>query len=135
MTDLPANFLAHSHNQSGREDPLYSHLQDVADRAAEYAKAFDASAEARLAGLLHDLGKYGRLFQRRLQGKERGIDHWSAGAWEALGTYKLQGVASALAIQGHHLGLQQAGKDALSLLDPARLSECHPSRPPRGGVD
>ena len=32
---------------------------------------------------------------------EKGIDHWSAGAWEALTRYRTQGIASALAIQGH----------------------------------
>jgi HD superfamily phosphodiesterase len=31
----------------------------VAARAAEFAAAFGAADEARLAGLLHDLGKYG----------------------------------------------------------------------------
>jgi hypothetical protein len=36
------------------------------------------------AGLLHDLGKYGDLFQRRLQGTEKGLDHWTLGSWAAL---------------------------------------------------
>ena len=118
--------LAHSANEAGYVDPLRVHLQDVAHRAAEYAEAFGASEEAMIAGLLHDLGKYGDLFQRRLEGKERGIDHWSAGAWEALTKYKQQGIASALAIQGHHIGLQQASKDSLALLNPQRLQKYHP---------
>ena len=64
------DYLAHSANEAGYVDPLRDHLRDVANRAAEYAEAFGASEEARVAGLLHDLGKYGDLFQRRLQGKE-----------------------------------------------------------------
>jgi CRISPR-associated helicase Cas3/CRISPR-associated endonuclease Cas3-HD len=119
-------YLSHSKNQFGRVSLLKDHLQDVARRAADYAAAFGASDEARLAGLLHDLGKYGDFFKRRLEGKEHGIDHWSMGAWTALSQYKQNGVAVALAIQGHHLGLQQASKDTLGQLNPAKLQEYHP---------
>lgn len=119
-------YLSHSKNQFGRVSLLKDHLQDVARRAGEYAAAFSASDEARLAGLLHDLGKYGDFFKRRLEGKEHGIDHWSMGAWAALSQYKQNGVAIALAIQGHHLGLQQASKDTLGELNPAKLQEYHP---------
>jgi CRISPR-associated endonuclease Cas3-HD len=98
----------------------------VANRAAEYASAFDASAEAKLAALLHDLGKYGHLFQKRLKGEKHPIDHCSAGAWAALTRCGLHGVASALAIQGHHIGLQRADCDSLRELDIKKLVE----RPP-----
>ena len=82
--DLPETYLAHTAAKQGAEvDPLREHLQLVAKRAAEHAEMFSASNEAYLAGLLHDLGKYGALFQDRLKGKEKGIDHWSAGAWIA----------------------------------------------------
>lgn len=111
---------------SGRPDALRTHLENVAGCAAAYASSFGASQEARIAGLLHDLGKYGELFQRRLEGKEHVIDHWSTGAWVALTTYKHRGIAAALAIQGHHIGLQQASKDALSLLEPKQLENSHP---------
>jgi CRISPR-associated endonuclease/helicase Cas3 len=66
---------------------------------------------------LHDLGKYGDLFQARLRGEARGIDHWSAGAAEALRRYKHAGIAAALAVQGHHCGLQVAARDELARLD------------------
>jgi CRISPR-associated endonuclease/helicase Cas3 len=72
--------LAHSANRSGRTEPLIKHLVAVAERAANYAVIFGASDEARFAGLLHDLGKYGDLFQRRLRGEVGGIDHWPARA-------------------------------------------------------
>lgn len=65
-----------------------------------------------LAGLLHDLGKYGDLFQARLQGKEAGLDHWSSGAVAALKPYGA--LAAALVIEGHHIGLQAAASDALA---------------------
>lgn len=129
MTGLESGsstFLAHSANEHGVVDPLRSHLKDVAERAALHASAFDAGNEARLAGLLHDLGKYGDLFQRRLEGKESGIDHWSAGAWWALTEYRKEGIAAALAIHGHHVGLQQDSPDSLRALDPKKLQERHP---------
>jgi len=107
------NWLAHS-PRDGREDYLHDHLCKVGNRAAGYADAFGASDEAKLAGILHDLGKYGDLFQRRLQGKERHIDHWSAGVHAAI--TKGKALAAALAIQGHHVGLQQASKDVLNEL-------------------
>ncbi|MFA4911815.1 MAG: CRISPR-associated helicase Cas3', partial [Desulfobacteria bacterium] len=119
-------YLAHSKNVAGNEDPLFHHLRKVADRAATFAGPFGASKEAELAGLLHDLGKYGELFQARLAGKEHGIDHWSLGAWQALMKYKNHGLASALAIQGHHIGLQKAEKEALAQLNPNRAGSYHP---------
>ena len=77
-------FRAHSANRNGQVDPLTEYLSGVAGRAANYAATFGASEEAEVMGYLHDLGKYGDLFQRRLDGKEHGIDHWSLGAWIAL---------------------------------------------------
>ncbi|MDD3717749.1 MAG: CRISPR-associated helicase Cas3' [Actinomycetota bacterium] len=115
-------YLAHSVNIAGEVDTLRDHLKKVADRAAEYAEAFNAAPEAYLAGLLHDIGKYGDAFQRRLRGEVRGIDHWSLGAWIALMRYRASGIAAALSIQGHHAGLKKASRDALKELDPARLS-------------
>ena len=94
-------FLAHSGNE-----PLREHLELVANRAASYAKLFDAEKEAFLAGLIHDIGKYSNLFLRRLENKEKGLDHWSPGASIALIKYKWNAFAAALAIQGHHIGLQ-----------------------------
>lgn len=90
------------------------------------ASFFDAVTEAKVAGLLHDLGKYGLLFQKRLAHEESGIDHWSAGAWAALTNYKGAGLATALAIQGHHIGLQVASADDLRNINPAKLREQHP---------
>jgi len=118
-------YLAHS-GTTGEGELLRDHLKLVAERAKGYAAAFDVSTEAYLAGLLHDLGKYGDLFQRRLEGKESGIDHWSAGAWTALEQYKHKGIAAALAIQGHHIGLQASNKDSLGALNPKKLQAHHP---------
>jgi len=116
-------FFAHSENPVGRWHPLHEHLVAVAQLTVKHAGTAKWAEEARLAGLLHDLGKYGDAFQRRLQGKESGLDHWSAGAWLAL---KLRCAAAALAVQGHHIGLQHLDLTALGQLDPKRLAERHP---------
>jgi len=114
------SLLAHSRCKDGsRIDTVADHLKAVSERAAEYAAAFGAADEARLAGLLHDLGKYGSLFQQRLKGHAEHIDHWSAGAWQAL-QLRHAGLAAALVVQGHHTGLQRADKAALASLDPAK---------------
>ncbi|MEW5725062.1 MAG: CRISPR-associated endonuclease Cas3'', partial [Thermodesulfobacteriota bacterium] len=125
MTEKFPEFMAHSPSLTGRQDPLSSHLTDVARLAEEFAMAFNAGSEARLVGLAHDLGKFGDLFQRRLRGLERGVDHWSAGAWAMLSCYRELGVAAALVVQGHHLGLRQSGP-ALKDLDIEKLRKAHP---------
>lgn len=51
---------------SGKWQLLADHLRNVAELAAKFAAPFNASPEARLAGLLHDLGKYAARFQARL---------------------------------------------------------------------
>lgn len=63
----------------------------------------------RVAGLLHDLGKYSSQFQARLQGDGQRVDHSSAGAKIAAQRYMVGnhhvGRLIAAAIAGHHAGL------------------------------
>ena len=88
------DYLAHSKNKSGLTDPLPHHLLRVSKLARHFADKFDAGEEAELAGLLHDLGKYGDRFQKRLQGLDQGLDHWSIGAWAALMGFQSAGRGS-----------------------------------------
>lgn len=118
--------FAHWDNKISGGEPLVEHLLLVAKRASAFAAEFSASTEGYIAGLLHDLGKSGKAFQQRLKGELKGVDHWSAGAWRALQLYKHNGIAIALAIQGHHIGLQVATKDSLEEINPANLQIRHP---------
>lgn len=112
------HLLAHSPSDNGkRQDTVANHLNEVANWAEKFADSLGMEQEAKLAGLLHDLGKYGDLFQRRLRGEVRGVDHWSAGAWAAL--HKAHAIPAAMAIQGHHIGMQRANKSDLLKLNPS----------------
>lgn len=115
---------AHSANANGDWHPLAEHLQRVSRLATKFAANASWDDEAALAGLLHDLGKYADRFQARLKGQDSGLDHWSQGAWVALAEHRA--IAAALAIQGHHVGLQRANTDALRRMSPQSLTENHP---------
>jgi CRISPR-associated endonuclease/helicase Cas3 len=88
-----------------RWQPLHTHLLNVARLARGFAEPSGLGDEAELAGLLHDLGKYSKRFQARLQNPAiHGINHWAAGAsWAA----KQANVA--FAIDGHHTGIPAMG--------------------------
>lgn len=91
---------------SGKWQLLADHLRNVAELAEKFAAPFGASEEARLAGLLHDLGKYAARFQARLRDPRiHGINHWAAGA--AYATTHGQPLV-AYPIDGHHTGLPAA---------------------------
>ena len=121
MTD----FFAHSENEVSKKHLLKDHLKSVSMLIGEFCKEIDLplTDEASFCGQLHDLGKYADLFQARLRGEVSGLDHWSSGAWLAL---ENQSVASALAIQGHHIGLQKGSRDALRAMNLATLTTQHP---------
>lgn len=109
----PVEYLAHSENRGGLCEPLRDHLSAVASRAAAFASACDGKDQGRAAGLLHDLGKYARRFQRRVKGESdaRAGDHAMLGAILALQCYKSLGCMPAAAILGHHGGLDVLQRD------------------------
>jgi len=68
---------------------------------------FGAEALAELAGLIHDLGKYGPDFQARLRDPTKRADHSTAGAvWAVKHLPGTWGRLLAHVVAGHHAGLK-----------------------------
>jgi CRISPR-associated endonuclease/helicase Cas3 len=123
-------FIAHTKNERGKRQDLLEHLRNVAEMAAQFATPFNAVDLARLAGLLHDIGKFDPEFQRYLLESEAGTRKRGTGP-------KHKGAGTVLAAQhhldflaflvaGHHGGLPAASALRQEILpewqkDPAML--------------
>ena len=100
-----AKRLARRSEDGTRVQTIQDHLRGVAELAAMFARPFGGESQARLAGTLHDIGKYSDGFQHRLDGGEK-VDHSTAGAQEA---WRLRQPEAAFAVAGHHGGLPDGG--------------------------
>lgn len=131
-----AQFYAHS-TEGAQEfwQPLNDHLMGVGDLAAEYGAPLGLREAARLAGLLHDLGKFDPVFQARLSGAKIPVDHSTAGAWHVRqmpGVDKFMAELIAHAVAGHHAGLPDSSgapgalSERLAGFDPSRLDASLP---------
>ena len=105
-------FYAHSATDPSCNDwhKLDDHLNSVSNLAAQFGSSFGAAKAARLAGILHDLGKYTPEFQARLHGSTQRVDHSIAGAAEVLNLVegndnKFIAELISYGIAGHHAGL------------------------------
>lgn len=121
-------YIAHR-RKDGKEQSLEDHLTEVGGIAARLSQKINVSEAGDLLGLLHDFGKYSKLFQnyinsatgvvnpdedeyvdfRGLKGK---IDHSTAGAqfiWQQCQKWgkqgELVGQIMSLCIASHHSGL------------------------------
>ncbi|MFC2562149.1 MAG: CRISPR-associated helicase Cas3' [Kingella oralis] len=85
---------------------MESHARNVGGMAAGFAAYFGAQEIARATGLLHDVGKYSPLFDKRLHGDPKRVDHSTAGAKIAVERWGVRlGKMMAFCIAGHHAGL------------------------------
>lgn len=112
LTFLPQVF-AHSlpDPDMDRWETLQEHLAGVGNLAAENGSSLGLQELSRVAGHLHDVGKASAVFQAYIRGDaERGGDHATAGAQEAICHYGANGLGRwlALVIAGHHSGLTDA---------------------------
>lgn len=101
----PEIFLAHISEDRERMQTVKEHLQGTAALAEAFAQPFGGGEQAKLAGKLHDIGKYSREFQHRLEGGPK-VDHSTAGGKEA---FQLRQIEAAFAVMGHHGGLPDYG--------------------------
>lgn len=100
-------FVTHR-REDGTFQSLKEHIENVGERAAQFAAAFGAEEHGREAGLLHDVGKYSQNGQKRQRDPEHTakVDHSSAGAQEA---FRRKDPMAAFAVAGHHGGLPNMG--------------------------
>jgi CRISPR-associated endonuclease/helicase Cas3 len=110
-------FYAHSTESENKSEwqTLEEHLLGVAERAANFADAFRAKEWGRCAGLLHDMGKATRAFQRRLEGSLERVDHSTFGARLAKENGGQLGLLLAYVLAGHHGGLPDGGEQETQL--------------------
>lgn len=105
-------YLAHTEGektQIERWQTLYEHLHETAKLARNFAVSFGAASMAGIIGLMHDIGKYQRAFQRRIRGEAVQVDHSTPGAQEIV---KTVGFIGAYCVAGHHGGLPDGGTKA-----------------------
>ena len=118
-------YFAHTGDTSDQTDwhPLAAHLQGTGTKAADFLQAAGFGDFGRVAGLLHDIGKYASKFQRRLAGDTGRVDHSTAGAQVAVERFDWPiGKMLAFCVAGHHAGLANGvnGEQISSLGDRLR---------------
>ena len=103
-----------AHKDGDRVQSVKEHLQGTAELAGNFAGRFGKEDWGYCCGMLHDIGKYSKEFQRKIQEdtNER-VDHSTAGAKicnEKGGYYWILSYC----IAGHHAGLPDYGNTAIS---------------------
>ncbi len=111
-----AQYYAHSKPDIDESEwqLLKDHLSQTGELAFELGRDAGVSELARVAGLLHDIGKYSQAFQNRLRGSNKRVDHATAGAREIIKLFPAQPNSTyaellSYCIAGHHSGLPNYG--------------------------
>lgn len=117
VMEMTAQYYGHSLKGKDKSEwqLLKTHLSDTARKAKDFGEDAGVGDLAYTAALLHDIGKYSKAFQARLDGNGRKVDHATAGAKEVLKLFNKDGLEKNLAtmlsfcIAGHHTGLPDYG--------------------------
>lgn len=112
-------YYGHSRKDKPKSEwqPLIEHLTNTADLAEKFGADAGISELARTAAMLHDIGKYSKEFQKRLDGSGQKVDHATAGAKEIRNLFnnnqnqKYFADMLAYCIAGHHTGLPNYGSE------------------------
>ncbi|MBI5029473.1 MAG: CRISPR-associated helicase Cas3' [Chloroflexi bacterium] len=117
VMEVKTKYYAHSRKGEDKSNwqLLIAHLTRTADLAEKFGADAGISGLARTAALMHDIGKYSKAFQARLDGSSRKVDHATAGAREIQELFKKDQLEKSLStilaycIAGHHTGLPDYG--------------------------
>jgi len=119
MPPTQPKYYAHSRPDVAESEwqLLKAHLMATGELAAKLGRAAGISELARIAGNLHDIGKYSLEFQARLRGSSGRVDHATAGAQEVVklfpdAPYRDLAELISYCIAGHHTGLPDYGSKA-----------------------
>ena len=113
---------------------LKTHLHGTASKARAFGADAGVSELAWVAALLHDIGKYSKAFQKRLEGSLHKVDHSTAGARTVMEVFnkteldKLVATMLAYCIAGHHTGLLDYGSSIDVDGDGTLLARLDPSK-------
>jgi CRISPR-associated endonuclease/helicase Cas3 len=114
--DMKLEFYAHSKEGEEKNNwqKVIDHLTNTSTLAEGFGRDAGVADLAKIAALIHDLGKYSLEFQRRLEGAKIRVDHSTAGARELIQVFKgtpQEPLATLLAycIIGHHTGIPDYG--------------------------
>ena len=99
-------YFAKSPDANGHRETVAEHLEKVARWAGTFGEETGQQNAARVAGQIHDFGKYSRAFQEVLVGTRHGVDHAFPGAafLYRAGKERLRAIIEA--VNGHHDGLR-----------------------------
>ncbi|WP_148409472.1 CRISPR-associated helicase Cas3' [Murimonas intestini] len=99
-------YLAHISKDKARKQSVCEHLNGTAILCGEFSSSFDCREWGYGGGLVHDIGKYSKGFQKRLLNCGIKVDHATAGAKEL---YSNGNILAAYCVAGHHSGLPDGG--------------------------
>ncbi|OFW37587.1 MAG: CRISPR-associated endonuclease Cas3'' [Acidobacteria bacterium RIFCSPLOWO2_12_FULL_60_22] len=112
-----------STDPNAKWQPLSEHLNQVADKAETFARKFGAEEEGRIAGWLHDLGKFREEFQAYLKNERQGGVETHHAVYGAALAFQRE-LPCAFAIAGHHAGLHDRHRLQSLIDDPKYDTTC-----------
>ncbi|WP_297567693.1 CRISPR-associated helicase Cas3' [uncultured Faecalibaculum sp.] len=109
-------YWGHYREEDDTVQGLIEHLENVSGLCGKFAAAFGYEELGKVAGLLHDMGKFSLQFQKRIRGEGPKVDHSTAGAkiareeyGRALGSELITDILLGYSIVSHHSGLCDRG--------------------------